>query len=234
MTASTTRAFAPRGVASSVSGPGQDFTLHVVVFDVNVYLDVARLLGRPFSWASLKQQAARLSNSPLPHPDPRCDSLRAIAVCATGKFAGVRNPLQVWTSSDLDATVRLKACQPDDEAMYPEDRGLGWPREHGQGLVDDLVWGIVDRSEGDTVGQVMPYGDPPLDHEDGLIYSACREAADADVLVERYCVTNDRGFIRAELPGYARVMTPARFVQLVRAARTTISVTNMRGPSSPV
>lgn len=48
--------------------------------------------------------------------------------------------MQVWTSTHIDALVRHKACQSDDDALYPEDRGLGWSEEHGQALVDLLIW----------------------------------------------------------------------------------------------
>lgn len=209
-----------------------EVTTHIVVFDVNVYLDIASLLGPPFSWSALSAHAARISGDPVPHPsDPRHDSLRAVSGASSGKFAG-RHPLQVWTSAHIDGLVRHKACQPDDDALYPEDRGLGWSEEQGQGLVDDLVWGAVETTAGDTVGCAYPYGDPPLSHEDGLVYGACKEAFDQDLLCERYCVTNDRDFLRQELPGHVRVLRPAQFVRLLRAARTSISVNRMRPPDA--
>ncbi len=205
-----------------------EVTTHIVVFDVNVFLDVASLIGPPFTWRALTEHSARVSGAPVPHPtDPRHDSLRAIAGTQSGKFAGVQ-PMQVWTSAHIDALVRHKACQPNDDALFPEDRGLGWSPEHGQGLVDDLIWGLVDRTAGDTVGDVYPYGDPPLSHEDGLVFGACREALDQDLLCERYCVTNDRDFLGGDLPGHIRVLRPAQFVRLLRAARQSISLTRMR------
>jgi hypothetical protein len=217
------------------SNPSVNLTNHIVVFDVNVYLDVATLLGSPFSWEKLQRAAAQLAGAgaPVPHRDPRCDSLRAISVCSSGRLAGFSHPLQVWTSPHIDALVRHKAVQADDEAAYPEDRGLGWEARAAQGLVDDLIWGIVERTGGDTVGMHYPFGNPPLDHEDGMVYGACKEAAGGDVLCERYCVTNDQEFISADLPGYARVMSPATFVRLVRSARFRLSTAAMK-PVPPV
>lgn len=132
--------------------------------------------------------------------------------------------MQVWTSTHIDALVRHKACQSDDDALYPEDRGLGWSEEHGQALVDLLIWASVETTAGDTVGHVFPYGDPPLSHEDGLVYGACKEALDQDLLCERYCVTNDRDFLGGDLPGHVRVLRPAQFGRLLRTVRTIVSV----------
>ena len=207
-------------------------TTHVVVFDVNVYLDVARLLGPPFTWEAFQEAAARLGGTSKPGRNRREDSLRAISVCTSGKFAG-RQQLQVWTSAHIDALVRLKAHQADDPALYDEDRGLGWSLDDSQGLVDDLIWTVVEQSHGDTVGIVMPRNNPPLDHEDGLVYAAARECADADVLCERWCVTNDAGFLRASLPEYVRVVSPEVFLRTVISARTAISTRAMR-PMPPI
>jgi hypothetical protein len=99
---------------------------HVVVFDVNVYLDVADLLGPPFTWGKFDANAAGVAKENVPHPDdPAYDSLRAIAVCTSGKFAGPET-LEVWTNTHIDKTVRAKAQQsaiPDPDTGY---RGLGW------------------------------------------------------------------------------------------------------------
>lgn len=85
---------------------------HCVLFDCNVYLDVASLLGAPFEWAKFHQRSAQLHDAPLPHPsDQANDSLRALAVCLSGRFAG-EETLEVWTSSHIEAIVRGKAQQP--------------------------------------------------------------------------------------------------------------------------
>ena len=52
----------------------------LVVLDVNIYLDMARLLGDPFSWDAFDAALAVHATEPNPHPaDARIDSLRAIA-----------------------------------------------------------------------------------------------------------------------------------------------------------
>lgn len=204
---------------------------HVVVFDCNVYLDVAHLLGEPYTRESFNKHAAQLASAPLPADDPRHDSLRAIAICTSGRFAGLET-VEVWTSDHIDRMVRNKAMHPTTTDPATGFRGLGWNQGHAEALVSDLVYGIVDSSGGDSIGQTVPDGEPPLDHEDGLVYGACREIAREDVLCKSYCVTNDKQFLRDFRDGRLRdhtvVLTPARFVALVRAARANHAMHGMR------
>ena len=197
-----------------------------VVFDVNVYLDVAELLGEPFSWEKFDIAAARYHAVPLNGPDRKIDSLRALAVTQSGKFAG-RVPLQVWTSEHIDNLVDLKASQPQ-EGECPEDRGLGWSQENAAALVDDLVWAIVfDKSGGYTCGNVeIPYGTPPLSHEDGLVYSTARQCCDDQAM--RYCVTSDRSFRTSRLPGDITVLYPHEWVDFVRRSRARAAMPKPR------
>lgn len=206
---------------------------HVVVFDCNVYLNVADLLGEPYAPESFARQAAQLAAAPLPATDFRHDSLRAIAACTSGRFAGGET-VEVWTSDHIDRMVRNKATHPTTIDPITGFQGLGWSREHAESLVLNLVQGIVDSSGGGSIGQTVPDGDPPLDHEDGLVYGACREIVRQDALCRSYCVTNDQPFLEAysegRLPGHSIVLTPARFVGLIRAARASVAARSMRPP----
>jgi hypothetical protein len=205
---------------------------HIVVFDCNIYLDVANLFGAPFSWDRFNTAAARAVKDPVPHPRDRAiDSLRAIAVCGSGRFAGPET-VEVWTNSHIDTIVRSKARQPTtpDAAGY---RGLGWSEADAQSLVDNLVSGIAGRSNGGTLGDYpYPDGNPPLDYEDGMVYGACRKLAGDDPLALVYCVTRDKGFLEArranKLAAHSRVLTPSAFVALVRQARTQYSIRRLR------
>lgn len=204
---------------------------HFVVFDVNVYLDVARLLGPPFTWEKFSARSAAVAADPCPHPDPACDSLRAIAVCMSGRFAGSEQ-VEVWTNAHIDKIVQGKAREsvtPDPETGF---KGLGWSLADAQNLVADLVYGLIEISDGGTLGgDHYPDGNPPLDHEDGMVYGACRFLADQDPLGRVYCVTRDRGFLAAykegQLDEHSVVLPPAAFVALVRAARTRLSIQAM-------
>ncbi|MFF5098430.1 MULTISPECIES: hypothetical protein [Actinosynnema] len=205
---------------------------HVVVFDCNIYLDVARIVGPPFSWQKFDKIAARLSRESFPHPDRANDSLRAVAVCSSGRFAG-GELLEVWTNAHIDKIVRGKAADPRRVAPSSDRRGLGWSGEDAQSLVDVLITDTIARSSGGTLGSGnYPDGNPPLDYEDGMVYGACRKISSDDPLCHVYCVTRDKGFLQAgaegRLTGHSRVITPSAFVGLVRSARQAHSVAAMR------
>lgn len=205
---------------------------HVVVFDCNIYLDIAGLLGAPFSWDKFHAVAAQLARDPLPHPQGADrDSIRAVGVCMSGRFAG-GEALEVWTNAHIDKMVRGKAGQP----VQPDDlgrRGLGWSFDDASSLMEDLVWGLVERSSGGSLGdEHYPEGNPPLDQEDAMVYGACHVLAGEDPLANIYCVTRDKGFLKAnadgDLAGHTFVLTPTQFVGLVRAARSRLSMRRMR------
>lgn len=210
---------------------------HVIVLDVNVYLEVAALLGPPFSWEKFDARAAKSVNEDHPcHETPEVDSLRVIAMCTSGRFAG-EVTAEVWTNAHIDGLVRSKASHPEVPAVPSGHRGLGWSPEDAQSLVDDLVTGITRRSSGGTLGaNGVPDGDPPLDHEDGMVFGACRELVGDDPLCNVFCVTRDRDFVdaykRGDLPDHTRVLTPPAMVALMRAARASISMKKIARPRS--
>ncbi len=214
----------------------EDPQRHVVVFDVNICLDAAHAIGPPFTWANFDSVVAKEAKAPVPHPtDKALDSLRSLAVCRSGRFAGPET-LEVWTNAHIDSTVRAKAMQsqvPDSQSGY---RGLGWDEEHAQSLVDVLIGGLTSESAGGTLGDTIPDGNPPLDHEDGMVYGACRWLAGDDPLCNVYCVTRDRGFLQAhtngELRNHTRLLTPSAFVALVRLARASYSAKRIHGALS--
>ncbi|GAA2563144.1 hypothetical protein GCM10010435_39090 [Winogradskya consettensis] len=196
-----------------------EITRNVVVFDCNIYLDAARLFDEPFAWSKVQAVLADLAHGKSPHPRDRAlDSLQAMNYARFGEFgAGV---LEVWTSRHIDETVRNMA----ERAAIPERpgdySGLGWSRQAAQGIVDDLIHELVIESGGGIVEGYRPDGNPPLDHEDGMVYGACRVLAGDDPLAKVYCVTRDRGFLAAYenggLGGHSRVMPPGKFVDLGR------------------
>lgn len=204
---------------------------HVVVFDCNVYLDVAHLIGEPYAPESFDKHAAQLVSEQLPAGDSRHDSLRVIAACTSGRFAG-SEPVEIWTSAHIDRMVRNKAVHPSVANRATGFRGLGWSQEHAEALVSDFVHRVVDSSGGGSIGQTVPDGEPPLDHEDGLVYGACREIVREDALCKSYCVTNDQQFLRdhkdGRLPNHTVVLAPAQFLALIRSARTNLAARNMK------
>lgn len=207
---------------------------HVVVFDCNVYLDVARVIGAPFTWDSFDKVVAQNSRALLGQPFPFYDSLRAIAVATSGKFVGAE-PLEVWTNDHIDSVVHFKAMEsatPESDTGY---RGLGWIEEHADTLYT-LIDDLTDRTGGGSLGDTMPDGNPPLDHEDGMVFGACRYLAGQDPLARSWCVTTDRGFLEAHREGrlgqHTTVLSPNRFVTLIRGARTPIAAMRAVTPTT--
>lgn len=203
------------------------------MFDVNIFLDVAQLVGEPYSIQKFDEMVARNINHPVPHSDPAYDSLRAIATCTTGNFDG-KSRLEVWTSDHIDELTYIKATHPT-YAQVEEDRGLGWSMDSAQGLVDELVGRLVfDLSAGNSVGEVnISYGAPPLSHEDGCVYATARNAGTEEYFYRRYCVTRDKKFLLADLPGDIEVMNPSEWVAKVRAERRMASIRQIVGGTKP-
>lgn len=193
----------------------------IIVFDANVFLDVARLLGEPFDLDRFNDEIAGRFREQFPHPDRRVNALRALAAVTNGSITRTVTA-QVWTSEHVDALVRHKANQSDAPWLDERDRGLGWSAENAQRLVDELIWHCVESSGGDTIGDVViPRDSPPLEHEDGLVYATARDAHASDVLVERFVVTSDRDFLEhgSAQDSYPRALSPANFVALIREVR---------------
>lgn len=208
---------------------------HVVVFDCNIYLDIASLVGAPFAWSNFDKLAAQLAKESVPHPTDRAyDSLRAVATCTSGRFAGAET-VEVWTNSHIDRITLSKATQSTNLDIETGYRGLGWSIDDARSLVADLVYGVLHRSNGGTLGDHFPDGNPPLDYEDGMVYGACRRLSAIDPLARVYCVTRDRGFLKASKEGrldcHSTVLSPSRFVSLIRAARSQYSIRSMKPPN---
>lgn len=202
---------------------------HLVVFDVNVYLDAARATGEPFTFAEFDRIVAAHGADPVPSRSKNIDSLRAIATTLSGRFVG-QIPLEVWTSDHIDVLTATKASHPVN-AQIDEDRGLGWSRVNSQALVDHLIAELCfPRSNGGSVGRIpISYGTPPLSHEDGTVYATARDAGATGVLYERFCVTRDKEFRLAALPGEITVLYPHEWVAYCRRAKSIVGSRALRG-----
>jgi hypothetical protein len=196
---------------------------HVVVFDVNVYLDVADLVGEPFSWERFEDLALQHARDPVPHPsDRRLDALRALAVSKSGKFIGPQ-PLEIWSSDHINNLVQSKA-----------EAALGWTVQTSRDLlatlVDDLVY---DMSNGGSVGEVQRgEGSPPLDHEDSFVFATAHGAPldpEGDYWY-RYCITSDVQFreSREQLSSDVLVLYPHEWITHVRRVRSRAGFNRIR------
>lgn len=197
---------------------------------MNVYLDVARLTGEPFTWDGFDNLVTVHATEPNPHPNNgRIDSLRAIAI-----LRSERTPLgllrEVWTSDHINRVAAFKAMQPANGGDE-RDRGLGWSRAGAQGLIDEFIWGLVDSSGGDIAPDLRaPYGSPPLDREDGMVFATARAAGFLGVdHYERFVLTRDRGFRTAQLPGDTDVLWPADWIDRHRGEARAVAMKNLLG-----
>jgi hypothetical protein len=200
-----------------------------VVLDVNVYLDVARYLGAPFTWERMVETARVHRGAPIPNPaDPAIDSIRAIVACMSGAHPDGR-PLSVWTSAHITGLIGRKAVDPTSGI---DDPGLGWAFNDAQSLIDDLMWRLIDLTGGDTVGEVrVAYGHPPLDHEDGLVFATARAAGQEDAYIDVVCLTRDNSFRSRQLPGTTTVMSPAQWLTQVKSSQRIAAMKRMTAPA---
>jgi hypothetical protein len=196
---------------------------HAVVFDINIYLDVADLLGPPFTWEKFDAAAVTHRAAPLPNPDRRIDSLRALAVSQSGRLVA-NQPLEIWLSNHIEELILTKARQPRDQAT-PELSGLGWTGDESESILEDLARDLAyERTNGGSVGDVrVSAGTPILSHEDGLVLAAAY-AAPTDTEgahYDRYCVTQDRDFRRAmpQLRGDVTIMYAYEWVNFIQRVR---------------
>ncbi|MDG5769289.1 hypothetical protein [Mycolicibacterium fortuitum] len=194
----------------------------VVVFDVNIYVDLAGLITQPFEWDKLEAAAVGHWNDALPHPtDARFDSLRAVLMSKTGQVgpSGSSERLEVWTSEHIDDLVVKKVHENVTDAA-----GRGWTQANAEDLLEKLVYDLVfDFTHGGTAGRVLdPLNHPPLDREDGCVMRTA--ASSGDVLESpRYCVTRDREFREAcradQLEPSVQVLYPHEWVTALRNTR---------------
>ena len=191
----------------------------IVVFDVNVYLDVAELLGPPFSWASLQHKMAQVAGYVVPWvEDERVDSLKAIAYSSRGHVIP-GEPLEVWSSDHVDDMVFWKATQAPNPSD-PDDGGLGWSDADATTLLEHLVRDLVyDKTNGGGIPVTKPHGWTAVSHEDGQVFETAYRAGDFEAS-PRICVTRDNDFREANpyLSARVDVMYPWEFVQYLQKA----------------
>ncbi len=194
----------------------------VVVFDVNIYVDLAELITQPFEWDKLEAAAAGHWGDLLPHnDDARYDSLRAVLMSTTGEV-GTGEGLEVWTSDPIDNLVIKKV---HEKAI--DIAGAAWTHANAIDFHDELVNTLVfDMTRGGSVGRVLqPLNNPPLDFEDGRVMRTAVSAGDMPES-PRYCITRDQQFREAcregQLEPSVQVLYPHEWIIALRRARNPL------------
>jgi hypothetical protein len=194
----------------------------IVVFDVNIYVDLAELIAQPFEWEKLEAAAAGHWGDTLPHNDnARYDSLRAVLMSKSGDV-GTGETLEVWTSKHIDDLVISKV---NERAI--DTAGDAWTRANAVDFHDQLVNTLVfDMTRGGSAGRVPdPLNNPPLDWEDGCVMRTAVSAGDVPES-PRYCVTRDEPFREAcrkgQLEPSVQVLYPHEWIISLRNARNPL------------
>jgi hypothetical protein len=164
--------------------------------------------------------------APVPHvADRRVDSLKAVALTQSGRFAGPES-LQIWSSEHIDDLLVRKAMQPLTGAT-PETRGLGWSQNDAEDLRYEFLYDLIfDKTGGARVELDGVHGHPPLDHEDACVFTTALQAAlDITPPSIKYCITRDRAFRQATtLSSNVWILYPYEFVRLVQRSRQALAV----------
>jgi hypothetical protein len=191
----------------------------IVIFDVNIYVDLAELIAQPFEWDKLEAAALGHWNDPLPHgTNARYDSLRAVLMSKIGTV-GTGESLEIWTSDHIDNLVIEKVRQ---KAI--DTTSAAWTHDNAVDLHDELVNTLVyDMTRGGSVGRILnPLNHPPLDQEDGCVMRTAERAGDLPES-PRYCITRDREFRETcrqhLLEPSVQVLYPHEWIAALRRAR---------------
>ena len=181
-----------------------------VIFDLNVYLDIARLIEEPFNETKLRTMVLRYKPD-ISKPNRKLDAAAAVLLSSTGNLAGQQR-LQVWSSTWIERGVENVAKRPKSEV------GLEWNESTAKGLRNDLIMTLaVGKSNGQSLREERYVSYSPLSDDDSSVFHTARQAL--NFCSAAYCVTSDTDFIRDAPNMGVKMMTPGQLVELIRRAR---------------
>ena len=185
-------------------------THHVVVLDCNIILRLADYFRHSFTVDNV-ETLLKHYKSITPSINTRViDAAKALTLCnKKTTFAG--EPLTIATSRHILDIITYK------ENKSRQLGGLGLSMDCATDLADFLAQ-LSEQSYGRIVerhDQTVEHN-PPLDHEDGMVYGLCRKLAGEDSQYLVWCVTFDKDFIANAksfpLSQVIRVETPCNFI----------------------
>lgn len=190
----------------------------LVVFDINVYLDVARLMGPSFTWDKFIDRVTKCASDEVPHPkDAKFDSMRALALSRRGTYNN-HVKLEVWSGEHIADTSFYILTLPRSKGGSFE-----WSEEQAEDFIENLMDEIRCANGGGYLeGKPTLSGAP--DHEDGCVYATAMRGGHARYEYQgRFCITRDGDFRRSNLDG-VEMMYPYEWIDHMRgewAALTT-------------
>lgn len=190
-------------------------THHVVVLDCNIILRLANYFRASFTIDDVNTLLKQHKSISPDISAPVIDAAMALTFChRKTTFAG--EPLTFVTSRHILDTIKYKANQPQQK------HGLGLSTECATNLAE-LLAQLSEQSYGRVVErhEQTAENNPPLDHEDGMVYGLCRKLSGEDAYYLVWCVTFDKGFIADAklfpLKDIIQVETPRNFISYHRS-----------------
>lgn len=138
-----------------------------VVFDINVYLRIAEVLGK--DRCTLERLVGEAKNTPLGLSNPTRHQAATITVAwSLGRRFVNGSDMRVFASTWIESGVRHLA----GSSPWGPDKGLGWTLEQADRIVTKFLIPLQRHTGGGTVGDVEPLGRPPLSRDDGQVLAA--------------------------------------------------------------
>ncbi len=181
-----------------------------VVFDHNIYLDIARLVDEPYN--EMKMRSAVMGHRPDPdNPSQLLDAAAAVLLASKGILSG-RQRMQIWSSEWIERGVENAAKR------SVADDGLGWQTASAASLRQELITNFaVIKTNGNSLSVVKDISYPNLSDDDASVFHTARQAL--ALCSKSYCVTSDRRF-RLNAPNLGvGMLAPAQFVAMIKSAR---------------
>jgi hypothetical protein len=194
----------------------------IVVFDMNIYLDVARLVKELFSRETLQTKLMIHRYNSDSSPESLISSAQVVAICASGVFAGTQK-LQVWTNSWIENGVVKVAKRPRNES------GLGWSAINAESLRMDLIHDtVITPSGGHSVPADKTANYDGLSWDDSQVLHTAHHVLKLSPYSTSICLTNDKKFRNTDSCGSVTMLVPDEFLYLIREARLKVAGSQRR------
>ncbi|GAA1002050.1 PIN domain-containing protein [Tsukamurella strandjordii] len=162
------------------------------VFDINVWLNVADLLGTNAVQSDRERLDRAVAQRPIPDREqPQMDDYRVWRMAASGLFTPSLTAI-VYISRSMIKTLYTKLTQPES-GPTAETAGLGWTRDEARDFISDAVMSFARLPEHDGFQEPISAvrggtHQPALDHEDGMVLACALQVG------AHFLVTSDSDF----------------------------------------
>ena len=188
----------------------------IVLLDINVYLDVGRWLGPPYSLGRLNLGLTMPDPQPTPLMRVYRESSRLVAICNSGNYTAGQK-LQVWSSTWIASQTIKVAARPTSV------KGLGWTGDHAYDLYKRLIYDSLVVPTNGTILETNRFATfSGLSPDDAQVLSSAFEAKDCNVDSKIVCVTNDKDFRDSTSCQGITMLSPSGFLLAQAEARSNL------------